>query len=167
MFIFAKSTDRLRRVFKLAGRRAKKMRHGTIQPLHVLLGLVDENGGVGCRVLKNLSISDGDMQRLAIEQLSHVPEAPVPVAETPIEEAPFGYASVPLLDAIHEISRSMTHNCYGTGHLLVALFDVPSTERVLTELGLSRKRVYDETLLLLGQDVDPSGAGGDHPNADR
>ena len=45
-------TQRARRVLSLAHQEAERMRHGAINTEHILLGLIEEDGGIASHALR-------------------------------------------------------------------------------------------------------------------
>ena len=62
-------TQRARRVLSLAHQEAERMRQNTIGTEHLLLGLIQEEGGVAGRVLRELGL-EPDRVREMVERLS-------------------------------------------------------------------------------------------------
>jgi len=62
-------TQRARRVLSLAHQEAERMRHSSIGTEHLLLGLIQEEGGVAGRVLRDLGL---DLERVkeVVERMS-------------------------------------------------------------------------------------------------
>jgi len=64
-----KFTQRARRVLALAHQEAERMRQDSIGTEHLLLGLIQEEGGVAGRVLRDLGL-EPDRVREMVERLS-------------------------------------------------------------------------------------------------
>jgi ATP-dependent Clp protease ATP-binding subunit ClpC len=62
-------TQRARRVLALAHQEAERMRQNSIGTEHLLLGLIQEEGGVAGRVLRDLGL-EPDRVREMVERLS-------------------------------------------------------------------------------------------------
>jgi len=62
-------TQRARRVLSLAHQEAERMRHSYIGTEHLLLGLIEEEGGVAGRVLRDLGMEVERVKEIA-ERLS-------------------------------------------------------------------------------------------------
>jgi ATP-dependent Clp protease ATP-binding subunit ClpC len=136
---------------QLANKAAQRFRHEYIGTEHILLGLVEEGGGVAANVLKNLDI-DSRKIRLEVEKTawsgpavstgSQPPQLPraKKVAEYAIEEA-----------------RKLKHNYVGTEHLLLGLLREREgvAAQILMSLGLKLEDVRVEVQNLLG----PTPAG--------
>src|SRR5512141_3056705 len=61
-------TQRARRVLSLAHQEAERLRQNTINTEHLLLGLVQEDGGIAGRVLRELGL-EADRVRETVEKL--------------------------------------------------------------------------------------------------
>jgi len=57
--MFQRFTDRARRVVVREQEEARMLDHNYVGAEHVLLGLIDEGGGVAARVLESLGIAGG------------------------------------------------------------------------------------------------------------
>ena len=111
-------TQRARRVLALAHQEAERMRQDTIGTEHLLLGLIQEEGGVAGRVLRDLGL-EPDRVREMVERLSGFGQ----YRGGKIDLSP-GVQQV-LEYAIDE-AKKLGHHYIGTEHLLLGL--VRSTE---------------------------------------
>ena len=62
--MYARFTDRARKVMQLANQEAQRLQHDYIGTEHILLGLLKEGSGVAVQVLTNLSL---DPQKIVAE----------------------------------------------------------------------------------------------------
>jgi ATP-dependent Clp protease ATP-binding subunit ClpC len=60
----SRHSDRLRKVYALAGEEARRLNHEYIGTEHVLLGLIKEGEGVAANALKNIGV---DLMRVRLE----------------------------------------------------------------------------------------------------
>ena len=152
MEFFERSTDRLRTVFKLALHRATAQQHGSIHPGHLLFGFSEEGKGLACRVLSNLNVAKGELERRTLTMLAGIPHSAASQLDvtTPLAMAPFNEETLELMNATARVSSSLNHNYFGTEHLCVAFFDVGSTKNLLEEFGITREQVADELSRLFG-----------------
>src|SRR5512141_527332 len=102
-------TQRARRVLALAHQEAERMRQDTIGTEHLLLGLIQEEGGVAGRVLRDLGL-EPDRVREMVERLSGFGQA-----RSGKVDLSAGTQKV-LEDAFDE-ARRMGHHYIGTEHL--------------------------------------------------
>ncbi len=136
-------TQRARRVLSLAHQEAERMHQSAINTEHVLLGLIEEEGGIAGRVLRDLGLEpervremverlggSGTFQNNKIDLSSGVQQ----VLEFAIDEA-----------------RRMGHHYIGTEHLLLGL--VRSSEGlapdVLRKLGVTPEQIRRQTRRVL------------------
>lgn len=146
MAMHDKFTERVRKVIYLAREEASRLQHDAIGTEHLLLGLLREGEGIAATVLKNLGL-DLDAIRHAVENL---------VAHTggtlTIGEIPFTSNAKRVLELAVDEARQMGHNYVGTEHLLLGLIREGEgvASKVLTEMGVDRKKVREETTKLLG-----------------
>ena len=107
-------TKRARRVLTTAGEEARRLNHRFIGTEHILLGLVEEGGGVAMRVLRELGISP--------EQVRKAVERTVGRGSRPTFTQP---TLTPRTKRVIELAvdeaRRMGHHYIGTEHLLLGL----------------------------------------------
>jgi ATP-dependent Clp protease ATP-binding subunit ClpC len=143
-------TQRARRVLSLAHQEAERMRQETISTEHLLLGLIQEEGGVAGRVLRDLGLEPERVQEM-VERLSGYGQ----YRGGKIELSP-GVQQV--LEFAIEEARRMGHHYIGTEHLLLGL--VRSTEGramdVLRKLGVTPEQIRRQTRRVLSES---SGSG--------
>ncbi len=141
-----KFTERVRKVIFLAREEASRLQHDSIGTEHLLLGLIREGEGIAANVLANLGL-DLDVIRSAVESM---------VSQTggtlTIGEIPFTSNAKRVLELAVDEARQLNHNYIGTEHLLLGLIREGEgvAAKVLTDMGVDRKKVRDETLKLLG-----------------
>ena len=148
-------TQRARRVLSLAHQEAERMRHAAISTEHILLGLIEEEGGIAGHALRDLGLETARVQEM-VERL-----APIGLQESPALELSVG-AQQALEFAIEE-ARQLGHQFIGTEHLLLGL--VRSTEglalEVLKKLGVSPEQVRRQTRRVMEESASgPASAGG-------
>jgi ATP-dependent Clp protease ATP-binding subunit ClpC len=148
-------TQRARRVLSLAHQEAERMRHTAINTEHILLGLIEEEGGIAGHALRELGLETARVQEM-VERL-----APIGRTETPALELSVGAQQV--LEFAIEEARLLGHQFVGTEHLLLGL--TRSTEglalEVLKKLGVSAEQVRRQTRRVMEDSVSgPASAGG-------
>jgi ATP-dependent Clp protease ATP-binding subunit ClpC len=148
-------TQRARRVLSLAHQEAERMRQDAIRTEHLLLGLIEEEGGVAGRVLRELGL-ESERVREMIERLSsHGDQRPVKIDLSP------GVQRV--LELAIEEAQRMGHHYIGTEHLLLGL--LRSNEglagSVLRKMGITSEQVRRQTRRILQESstsrTTPSG----------
>ena len=136
-------TQRARRVLSLAHQEAERMHQNAISTEHVLLGLIEEEGGIAGRVLRDLGM-ETDRMREMVERLGGA--------------GTFQGAKVDLSSGVQQVlefaideARRMGHHYIGTEHLLLGL--VRSNEGlaldVLRKLGVTPEQIRRQTRRVL------------------
>jgi ATP-dependent Clp protease ATP-binding subunit ClpA len=148
--MYERFTDRARKVMQLANQEAQRFNHEYIGTEHILLGLVKEGSGVAANVLKNLDI---DLRKIRLEVEKIVQSGPDMVNMGKLPQTP--RAKKVIEHSIDE-ARGLAHNYVGTEHILLGLLrEVEGVaSQVLTNLGLKLEKVREETLNLLGQNIN-------------
>ena len=141
---FDRFTKRARRVLTHAQEEARRLNHRYIGTEHILLGLVDEEGGVAMRVLQELGISAEEI-RSAVER--SVGRGTRPTLGQP--------ALTPRTKRVIEVSveeaRRLGHHYIGTEHLLLGLVSEGEgvAVEVLRRLGAPPDKVREQVSHLL------------------
>ena len=148
-------TQRARHVLALAHAEAERLRHITINTEHLLVGLIEEEGGTASTALRDLGL-EVERVREMVERLS-----PMGLTETTTIELSKGAQQV--LEFAIEEARLLGHQFIGTEHLLLAL--TRSTEGqavdVLKKLGVTPEQVRRQTRRLMDETTSgPASAGG-------
>ncbi len=113
--MFDRFTDRARKVMGLSRQECQRFNHDCIGTEHILLGLIQEGGGVAADVLKNLDV-DPRRLRAEVERLMTFGTAPVTMGQIP-----FTPRAKKVLELALEEARNLGHNYIGTEHLLLGL----------------------------------------------
>ncbi len=103
-------------VISIAKREARLLGHTSIEPEHILLGLIPHEEGVAVKALSLLDV-DLDNTRLAVEKLfgrSHILNA---------EEVPFSPGSRQLFIEARAEAKQLGHCYLGSEHLLLAIIN--------------------------------------------
>ena len=136
-------TQRARRVLSLAHQEAERLHQSTIGTEHLLLGLIQEDGGIAGRVLRELGL-EPDRVREVVEKLGGVGQ----YRGTKIDLAP---GTQQVLEYAIEEARRMGHHYIGTEHLLLGL--VRSSEglgmETLRKLGVTAEQIRRQTRRIL------------------
>lgn len=154
-------TQRARHVLSLAHQEAERLRHTSINTEHILLGLIEEDGGIAGHALRELGLETGRVQEM-VERL-----APMGLTETPALE--LSYGAQQLLEFAIEEARQLGHQFIGTEHLLLAL--TRSTEGlaldVLKKLGVTPEQVRRQTRRVMDESTNSPASAGSAPLARR
>ncbi len=161
-------TQRARRVLSLAHQEAERMRQNVIGTEHLLLGLIEEEGGVAGRVLRELGL-EPDRVREMVERMSGFGQ----YRGGKIDLAP---GTQQVLEFAIEEARRMGHHYIGTEHLLLGL--VRSQEglamEVLRKLGVTSEQIRRQTRRILQESsttpsaaTPPSTSSSSRPSSQR
>src|SRR5512143_1696074 len=138
-------TQRARRVLSLAHQEAERSRNNNIGTEHLLLGLMDEEGGVAGRVLRELGMSSDRVreviQRVASGSGTFDPNRIELAADTQ-----------QVLEYAVEEARRLGHHYIGTEHILLGLVRVEGTAmEVLRRLGVTADQIRRQTRRVLNE----------------
>jgi ATP-dependent Clp protease ATP-binding subunit ClpC len=152
-------TQRARHVLSLAHQEAEGMRHGYIGTEHLLLGLIEEDGGVASRVLRDLGL-EVDRVKEIITRLSESNQT------TPgkIDLAP---GTQQVLEYAIDEARRMGHHYIGTEHLLLGLvrYNEGAAMDVLRKLGVTAEQVRRQTRRVLQESSAATPTSGSSRSA--
>lgn len=136
-------TQRARRVLSLAHQEAERLRQSLIGTEHLLLGLIEEEGGIAGRVLRELGLEPERLREM-VERLSGYGQH----RGGKIDLSP---GTQQVLEFAIEEARRMGHHYIGTEHLLLGL--VRSTDgsapEVLKKLGVTPEQIRRQTRRIL------------------
>ncbi len=138
-------TQRARRVLSLAHQEAERAHQSNIGTEHLLLGLMDEEGGVAGRVLRELGMTS-DRVREIIERVAATETRFNP---DKIELAP---DTQQVLEYAVDEARRLGHHYIGTEHILLGLVRVEGTAmEVLRRLGVTADQIRRQTRRVLNE----------------
>ena len=142
--MFQRFTDRARRVVVLAQEEARMLNHDYIGTEHILLGLIQEGGGVAARALESLGISL-DAVRQQVEGVIGRGQ------QVPPGHIPFTPQAKKVLELSLREAMQLGHNYIGTEHLLLGILHEGDSvaAQVLVQLGGDQHRVRQQVLQLL------------------
>jgi ATP-dependent Clp protease ATP-binding subunit ClpC len=158
-------TQRARRVLSLAHQEAEQAHNNNIGTEHLLLGLMDEEGGVAGRVLRELGMTSDRVR----EVIRRVSTSSAGFDPSRVELA--GDTQQVLELAVDE-ARRLGHHYIGTEHILLGLVRVDGTAlEVLRRLGVTPEQIRRQTRRVLNESASsaptPAGSGparGAQPN---
>jgi ATP-dependent Clp protease ATP-binding subunit ClpC len=137
-------TQRARRVLSLAHQEAERARQNKIGTEHLLLGLMEEEGGVAGRVLRELGM-DSDRMREMVERVASSGD----YVGGKIELAP---ETQQVLEQAVEEARRLGHHYIGTEHILLGLVSGEGTAMdVLRKLGVTPDQIRRQTRRVLNE----------------
>ena len=150
MSVFGKFTERAQKAIILSQQFAKQWGHNYVGTEHLLLGLLNEGEGIAAQALKNLQISESEIQEKIIALIGY--------GEDNVELLGF----TPRTKRIFELSvaeaRDLGHNYVGTEHLLLGLIREGEGVgvKILIDKGLSLQKVRDEVVKLFSNATNKS-----------
>lgn len=146
-------TPRSKKVLELSLREALKLKHKTIQPAHVLLGLIREGEGVAVQLLVE---HGADLRRLRAETLARLAGGKGGVPMTPPVPV-MTRGGVAALDRAREMAAG---GPVGSQHVLLGLLGDEGSlaAKALAQLGVTREAAEEQLAAL-----DPSGTYDELP----
>ncbi len=150
-------TQRARRVLSLAHQEAERARREVIGTEHLLLGLMEEDGGVAGRVLHELG--------LETERVREIIRRLAPGGGTPSKKLELAPDTQLVLENAIEEARRLGHHYVGTEHILLGLVRTEGTAlEVLSKLGITPEQIRRQTSRVLKEGSTAAApAGGDKP----
>lgn len=141
---FSRFTERARRTLALSQDEAHALGHGYIGSEHLLLGLLDEGGGVAAVALRNLGV-DPERVRQRVGSILGRGE----VATT--GEVSLTPRSKRILELAVDEARLLGHDFVGTEHVLLGMIREGEGvgAEVLAEMGVRLDAAREETLRVL------------------
>jgi ATP-dependent Clp protease ATP-binding subunit ClpC len=151
-------SQRARHVLSLAHQEAESMHHTTIDTEHLLLGLIEEEGSVAGRVLKDLG--------LEVERVKEMVQRLSPVGQFHGGKIDLSPGTQQVLEYAVEEARRMGHHYIGAEHLLLGLVHLNDgiAIEVLRKLGVTPEQIRRQTRRVL-QETTNAVAPGEAPAA--
>lgn len=151
--MFARFTERAQKVLVLAQEEAKRLNYTYVGTEHILLGLIQEGGGIAARVLQDMGVEFGKV-RSEVEKMIGKGEF------FTFGEIGFTPRAKKVLELAFEEARRLGHNYIGTEHLLLGLIREGEgvAARVLAQIGVDFKSVQLRIVDMLGS--SPQQGGG-------
>ncbi len=145
-------TESSRRALKLAQQEAERMNHAQIGTEHLLLGLLQEEQGIASRVLRELGLQSGDVQRL-VERFSTIRKRSM-LLNSELDLTPH---TKRVLELAGEEARRSGNSRIDTHHILLALVrhgDGTALD-VLNYLGITGSQILRSTERVLQRQLVP------------
>ncbi len=143
-------TQRARRVLSLAHAEAERARHSFIGTEHLLIGLIEEEGGVAGRVLREMGF-EPDRVREIVFRLTGEGKNP------PGEKIELSNDTQQVLEYAVDEARRMGHHYIGTEHLLLGLVRTEGTAmEALRRLGATPDEIRRQTRRVLQESSSPN-----------
>ncbi|MFC6175544.1 ATP-dependent Clp protease ATP-binding subunit [Companilactobacillus huachuanensis] len=142
-------TESAKNALVLAQEQAKKFHHNAVGTEHILLGLVMENDGIAGITLRDLAVSDRDVEE-EIEHLTGYGDVSSNTAKGIY--LPYSPKGQLILSESEETSNLYKANRIGTEHILLAILDDTDNlaNRILVNLGLSLAKTKSLLLSKMG-----------------
>jgi ATP-dependent Clp protease ATP-binding subunit ClpC len=146
-------TQRARRVLSLAHQEAERARQSSIGTDHLLVGLIDEDGGVASRVLRELGL-EPDRLREMVERVSGSGNYTGAKVELSAD-------TQQVLEYAFDEARRLGHHYIGTEHILLGLVrGAGAGIEVLRRLGVTPEQVRRQTRRVLNESASAPAAPG-------
>ncbi|HSO11918.1 MAG TPA: ATP-dependent Clp protease ATP-binding subunit [Anaerolineales bacterium] len=143
-------TQRARRVLSLAHQEAERARNNNIGTEHLLLGLMEEEGGVAGRVLRELGMTS-DRVREVVRRVSGSSSS------FDANHVELSMETQQVLEHAVEEARRLGHHYIGTEHILLGLVRVEGVAmEVLRRLGVTAEQIRRQTRRVLNESASPS-----------
>ncbi|GAB4479725.1 MAG: ATP-dependent Clp protease ATP-binding subunit [Anaerolineales bacterium] len=143
-------TQRARRVLSLAHAEAERTRQPFIDTEHLLIGLIEEEGGVAGRVLREMGL-ELERVREIINRLKGAGSTP------PGAKIELSSATEQALEQAVEEARRLGHAYIGTEHLLLALLHIEGTAlEALRRLGATPDEIRRQIRRVLQESSSPT-----------
>jgi len=148
-------TQRARRVLSLAHQEAERAHQNNIGTEHLLLGLMDEEGGVAGRVLRELGMTPDRVREIVLRVSGSAPNFDPNRIELASE-------TQQVLEYAVDEARRLGHHYIGTEHILLGLVRIESTAmEALRRLGVTPDQIRRQTRRVLNESASsaPTPAG--------
>ncbi len=151
---FDKFTERFRKTLTVAHQQALRLGHPEVTPIHLVLGLVAVEDGLGSRVIQNLGADLGKLRSAAEELLppgQREALTPYDVRLSPETKR--------VIEQAVEHARRLNHSYIGQEHLLLGLLSAEKNDASVAQLfgrfAINIQLAYAEVLQLLSQSRPP------------
>ena len=143
-------TKQAQKVIELTTKAARSMHHNYIGTEHLLLGLLKEGSGVAACVLMDAGVEETRLVEL-IEDLI-APSSDVAV----LDRKGYSPRIQHIIETADREAERFDNENIGTEHLLIALLKEADCAgvRLLNTLGVNIQKIYIETLVAMGEDVN-------------
>ena len=143
-------TKQAQKVIELTTKAARSMHHNYIGTEHILLGLLKEGSGVAACVLMDAGVEETRLVEL-IEDLI-APSSDVAV----LDRKGYSPRIQHIIETADQEAERFDNENIGTEHLLIALLKEADCAgvRLLNTLGVNIQKIYIETLVAMGEDVN-------------
>lgn len=153
--MFEKFTERARKVMTIAKQEASRLGNEFIGTEHILLGIINEGGGVAYKVLRHFNIDNSSILRELEKYMDQTQNMFDSVGQLPLSPR-----AKHVIEMSGDISLELGSDTIGTEHLLLALLKEGDgiAAKVLTALGLKEGDVKSVMAEILG--IEPTNVHG-------
>ena len=149
-------TERTRKIVAIAKQEAERCKSPSIQPEHLLYGVLKEGGGVAAAALRKLGVSLHGLRGVIWKSFEIAMEgAPDPIPFSPESKKAFAKAE--------EYSGRMGFDYIGTEYLFLALLENAGIAELLKKAGVEKGKARDKVFEILGLDVTSDLEGRSDP----
>ncbi|HTN81700.1 MAG TPA: Clp protease N-terminal domain-containing protein [Acidimicrobiales bacterium] len=129
--LYSRFTARAKHVLELARDVAQGIPNEHVDTVHLLVGIVDEGGNLGLKVLESLEIEPADLRA---ELMGSMP----PKTRAPIEAPEYAPGAMRALELTAKEAMSLGHNYIGCEHILLGVLATEDTAgaQVLARMGV-------------------------------
>ncbi|MEE1049706.1 MAG: Clp protease N-terminal domain-containing protein, partial [Clostridia bacterium] len=147
-------TEKAKQALNFAAEAALELGQSYVGTEHLLIGLIREQDSVAGKILESNNVDD----EMVISKIDALIGTGEPIEEGQPEATP---RTKRVIQNSYIEARRLGHNYVGTEHLLIAVLRESESiaVKILSEMGVSPQKLYNEILGLLNE----SGAPGDVP----
>lgn len=155
---FVRFTPRARTAIALAQQAASAHEHNYVGTEHILLGVLDEAGNLGLKVLRALDVEPDDVRTELVASLG-------PAAKGTAGTAPFTPLAKKVLETTAKEAQGLGHNYIGCEHLLLGLLatDDGLAGQVLQRMGVELRTTRRAVITALAGVVHQRDQGASQP----
>ncbi len=137
---FSRYTNRAQSVVLVAQRIAGERHHSAIEPVHVFLGLLEQDQGLAPRIIQKIGAQPADILAELTRMLDNLPRI-----SQPADGIGIGRSAVQVFSQAEEEAQKMRDEYTSTEHLLLALAKDEAMSAILNRSGIA----YDDILSAL------------------
>src|SRR5438093_13245823 len=143
--MFARHTERARRVLLFARYEAGRAGSPAVEPEHLLLALIREGTGLSALIFERARVSPDEVRRTIESRTTRR------AATSSGEDLPLSASTNQVLEFAAQESDRLLHNYVGTEHLLLGVFreERSLAASILAERGLQINQIRDDIVMLL------------------
>ena len=144
-------TDRVRWILRIACVAAYRQNKTATDPIHVLLGIGEEGGGIAVHVMNSLGVTLTNLRSAALAPASLCRPGS---GQPPPLHMPFSDATRELLDRAADEAIALDHGFLGSEHLRLAFEQSGQADPTFRELEVDARRVRKKVLSIITNRLD-------------